>query len=87
MKHSRIKNHSTKLKLTLPVLGPLLSFEGNVGYDVTSDGDLQISEPAVFGIRKAVRVGSDFTVLGGDQDEPAVADSEIEALYFRTHSR
>ena len=73
-----------KLKLTVPALTELLSLGGEVGYAVTADGNLSIDEPAVFAVRRAVRVDDGFTVLGDPGEEAETADDEIAALYLRS---
>lgn len=72
-----------RLQLTVPALTELLSVGGEVGYAVTADGNLTISEPSVFAVRRAVRVDDGFTVLGDAGEEAGTADAEIAALYLR----
>lgn len=80
--YSLYDEHEAKLAVTLPMLGSMLSVEGNVNVDLTTEGDLQIDAPSVFAIRKAVRMAGDFTVLGEPGDPPTTADDEIAALYL-----
>lgn len=71
------------IKLKTPVLENLLKFEPDVKYEVTTDGSLLIEKSAYFAVRRAVRVGNDFTVLGPSSQESEVADKKIEELYFK----
>lgn len=71
-----------KLDLNAPEWGSLLGLESDAGYSVTADGGLSVKQPTVFGIRKAVRIDDDFTVLGEESDEPELADGKIEALFL-----
>jgi len=75
-----------RLQLTVPALTQLLSLGGNVGYAVTADGKLTISEPSVFAVRRAVRVDDGFTVLGDSGEEVGTADAEIATLYLRNQT-
>lgn len=75
-----------RLQLTVPALTQLLSVGGNVGYELTTDGKLTISEPSVFAVRRAVRVDDGFTVLGDAGEEAGTADAEIGALYLRNQT-
>jgi len=75
-----------KLHLTVPALTELLSVGGDVGYSVTADGNLTISEPSVFAVRRAVRVDDGFSVLGDTGEEAGTADAEIGALYLRNQT-
>jgi hypothetical protein len=84
--YSLFDETGAKLKLTAPALSQFLSLGGEVGYEVTADGGLTISEPAVFAVRRALRVDDGFTVLGpenGAGEEAEAADAGIAALYLQ----
>jgi hypothetical protein len=72
------------IKLEAPVLKELLQFQPDVKYEVTADGGLRIEQPAYFAVRKAVRLGEDFEVLGGAADASVTADAQIEDLFLKT---
>lgn len=72
-----------RLKLTAPQISNLLSLGGEVAYEVTADGGLTISEPAVFAVRRALRVDDGFTVLGGETEQTGSADEQISAMYLQ----
>lgn len=76
-----------KIKLTAPKLGDLLQFQPDVKYEVTSEGKLVIDQPAYFAVRKAVRIGDDFEVLGEQSKEPQTADTKIEKLFFQSQEK
>lgn len=81
--YSLFDEAGVKLKLTVPALSQLLSVGGEVGYEVTAEGGLTISEPAVFAVRRALRVDDGFTVLGSEAETADTADAGIAALYLR----
>lgn len=73
------------IKLAAPVLKDLLQFEPDVKYEVTADGGLMIEQPAYFAVRKAVRIGEGFEVLGASAEAPATGDEKIENLFLKTY--
>lgn len=81
--YSLYDKRGARLQLTAPALAEVLSVGGEVGYDITADGSLSISEPSVFAVRRAVRVDDGFTVLGDDVEQAETADASIADLYRR----
>jgi len=70
------------IKLETPVLKELLQFQPDVKYEVTADGGLMIEQPAYFAVRKAVRVGDGFEVLGASAQAPSTADEQIAEFFL-----
>lgn len=72
------------IKLETPILKELLQFQPDVKYAVTADGGLMIEQAAYFAVRKAIRVGQDFEVLGGSAEAAPTADEQIADLFLKT---
>lgn len=75
------------IKLKAPALGPLLKFEPDVKYEVTADGGLVIEQTVYFAVRRAVRVGNDFEILGESSKDPETADAQIETIFLEANKR
>lgn len=71
------------IKLETPLLKELLQFQPDVKYEVTADGGLIIEQPAYFAVRKAVRVGEGFEVLGASAQAPSTADEQIADFFSK----
>lgn len=75
------------IKLKAPVLGPLLKFEPDVKYEVTADGGLVIEQTVYFAVRRAVRVGNDFEILGESSKHPETADAQIDKIFLEANNK
>lgn len=63
-KYTLYDETGAKVKLSVPQLGGLLKLEPDVSYEITSEGELVVNEKTYFAVRRAVRVGDKFEVLG-----------------------
>lgn len=73
-----------KLKVTDGLIGKLLNLGGELGAEVTADGDIAITKPVYLAVRKAMETDGLWTSLG--QASASTAKTADEALQERNKS-